>query len=722
MTELMDEMSLQQEPGGYDRHKPLSERPLTGENSRRSVHMRPQRKQRAKMLSVFEANRRLRAYKRLVQAAIESENNIDRLMQGVAKIAGEMLGDMCSIMLLNTHNEMYHIAALYDKDPEAVALVQQLLKDVVDIPRDQGNVAKVIKSGKPLLQPALSIEDIKAVAIPSLTEYVDRIGVASSLIVPIQGRSGMLGTVSASRHGGGKPYTAADQAFLMDVGFLLGVALEFFTVIDSLRREVGARQFAKEALAASEERFLSIFHATTLGIQVMDLVGTIIDSNAALQKITGYSEQELVGISFDELVHPEDVGQVANAFTQIKTNRGASVRLEHRMVRSDGSTIWVRATFAGVKKGGGDESLSLIVGIKEDITELKVAEAALVHSERTLAEAQRVAQLGSLELDVPGQVVHASEEALRIFDIPPEEFRGRESIIERTHPDDRQKIIDRSQAVLENGVPEEVEFRVVRPDGSVRIIRDRLAPYYDEAGKATRLLGTVHDVTEQKQAESELTELKRHLQRSIEIERLRLAQELHDVPLQQIYTVIYKLEEMRMQADIADGETLAQLSAELNKTVNTLRSTASELRPPTLSKFGLARAIRSHLADFQQNHPEIQIKHSLADDRQFLPEELRMVLFRVYQGSMANALRHAQPTEIRVSFTFDAEEACIEVTDNGKGFTVPANWLRMVRQGHYGLAGMAERVSAAGGTLTVQSEPGAPTTVRAALPWANFPK
>ena len=98
------------------------------------------------------------------------------------------------------------------------------------------------------------------------------------------------------------------------------------------------------------------------------------------------------------------------------------------------------------------------------------------------------------------------------------------------------------------------------------------------------------------------------------------------------------------------------------------------------------------------------------------------MLFRVFQGSMANAVRHAQPTEIKVSFTFDAEEACVEVTDNGKGFTVPANWMRMVRQGHYGLAGMAERVGAAGGKLTVESQPGAPTKVKAALPWMDFPK
>ena len=58
MTDMMDQMSLQQEPGGYDGHEPISERPLTGESSERRMRMRPQRKQRAKMLSAFEANRR----------------------------------------------------------------------------------------------------------------------------------------------------------------------------------------------------------------------------------------------------------------------------------------------------------------------------------------------------------------------------------------------------------------------------------------------------------------------------------------------------------------------------------------------------------------------------------------------------------------------------------------------------------------------------------------
>ena len=102
-----------------------------------------------------------------------------------------------------------------------------------------------------------------------------------------------------------------------------------------------------------------------------------------------------------------------------------------------------------------------------------------------------------------------------------------------------------------------------------------------------------------------------------------------------------------------------------------------------------------------------------------LPESVRLVLFRVLQESLANVARHSQATELGVGFNFDAEEARIEISDNGQGFSVPASWVGMVREGHYGLAGMAERVSAAGGVLTVQSQPGASTTVKVILPWSS---
>ncbi len=98
---------------------------------------------------------------------------------------------------------------------------------------------------------------------------------------------------------------------------------------------------------------------------------------------------------------------------------------------------------------------------------------------------------------------------------------------------------------------------------------------------------------------------------------------------------------------------------------------------------------------------------------------MRLALFRVLQQALVNVVRHAEATEVRIHFSFDAEEAHLEISDNGKGFQVPANWIEFVRQEHYGLAGASERVSALGGVFKVESKPGNSTTVRATIPWSE---
>src|SRR5690242_19887458 len=74
-------------------------------------------------------------------------------------------------------------------------------------------------------------------------------------------------------------------------------------------------------------------------------------------------------------------------------------------------------------------------------------------------------------------------------------------------------------------------------------------------------------------------------------------------------------------------------------------------------------------------------------------EEVRLALFRVFQQSMGNIVEHSGASELSVRFSFDAEEARLEISDNGTGFKVPANRIDFVREGRYGLAGAAERVN-----------------------------
>ena len=112
--------------------------------------------------------------------------------------------------------------------------------------------------------------------------------------------------------------------------------------------------------------------------------------------------------------------------------------------------------------------------------------------------------------------------------------------------------------------------------------------------------------------------------------------------------------------------------------------------------------------------------YALAHDSQLLPETVRLVLFRVLQEALANIVRHAEASQVNIRFSFDAEEAQLEIADNGKGFTVPESWLDLLHAGHYGLVGMAERVSAAGGTLEIESAPGSSTTIRVVVPYGKI--
>lgn len=230
------------------------------------------------------------------------------------------------------------------------------------------------------------------------------------------------------------------------------------------------------------------------------------------------------------------------------------------------------------------------------------------------------------------------------------------------------------------------------------------------------LVGIVEDISEQKRIEANLAEMKSRLHSNVERERLHLAQELHDGPMQELYSAIYQIEAMRSQPGSVSEEALQSIKNGLQTILGELRSVASELRPPSITNFGLEKAIRSYVAEYREKHPEYDIHLALAQDHQFLPEDMRLALFRILQQSLMNVVRHAEASQINVRFTFDAEEAQLEIRDDGKGFVVPASLVELTRGGHFGLAGAAERVEALGGRLEIRSRPGDGTQVLAAIP------
>lgn len=237
-------------------------------------------------------------------------------------------------------------------------------------------------------------------------------------------------------------------------------------------------------------------------------------------------------------------------------------------------------------------------------------------------------------------------------------------------------------------------------------------------GDETSAVVAFRDISRRKAVAAELAELRHRLARGQERERARLARDLHDGPLQDLYAARYQLQAVSrlLDDDPRAGHHLELMRRLFQQIGDALRSITDELRPPALVPFGLEAAIRSHAAAFQQLYPDLTITLDLTADAQTLPEHARLTLYRIYREMLSNVARHAAATQVLVRFQLDAGGLLLEIQDNGDGFDVPERWIDLVRAGHFGLAGAAERAEEIDGRFLILSTPGKGTIVRVHAP------
>ncbi|MCV7388983.1 ATPase [Mycobacterium vulneris] len=196
-----------------------------------------------------------------------------------------------------------------------------------------------------------------------------------------------------------------------------------------------------------------------------------------------------------------------------------------------------------------------------------------------------------------------------------------------------------------------------------------------------------------------------------EIERRRLAGDIHDGISQRLVTLSYRLD---AAARAVEPQTVAEQLAAARElvalTLQEARAAISGLRPPVLDDLGLSGG----LASLARSIPRIPIDVDLAETR--VPDHIELALYRIAQECLQNVVKHAEAERARLTFAVDDGVARLEIVDDGKGFDTFEHPLGSDEMGGYGLLSMAERAEIVGGRLHIRSRPGAGTTVTATIP------
>lgn len=246
-----------------------------------------------------------------------------------------------------------------------------------------------------------------------------------------------------------------------------------------------------------------------------------------------------------------------------------------------------------------------------------------------------------------------------------------------------------------------------RADGSLFPVEVSLSPL---PGTELRVICAVRDVTDR----NRLREFTKAAMNAAEEERRRIARELHDDTAQVLSALLLRFESSLRATEADVQERLhGEIREGLRSAADGVRRIARGLRPPALEDAGVVAAIRGHLRNAVDHLESLSSEFHSEAVEHFLTAEAKLVLYRVVQEAVSNAVRHSGATQLRIDVVAGPRHVTGTVSDNGIGFdpgTLPES-----DQG-LGLVGMQERASAVGGRLSIDSKPGDGTRVRVEIP------
>ncbi len=521
-------------------------------------------------------------------------------------------------------------------------------------------------------------------------------------------------------------------------GFLIGHS--------GTAEDISERKESELALLQSENRYRVLVEQAADGIHTYDFEGNIIDVNTKFCEMLGYTREELLRLKVNDLIPAADLVSAPLRFDDLRA--GKTIISERLILRKDGKLLPVEIS-------GKMLPSSTLQAIIRDITKRKRAEDALLASEEWLRAIFDASRDGILVED-DERIIYVNKSYTSLFGYDsPEELIGRHvSVVISTEDVERMLEYGSSRAQGES-VASVYEFKGKRKDGTLIDVEASVSSS-TVAGRAY-ITTTVRDIAERKRAEEALRqahdelerrvaertvelantneklqaeirertrmgEARRHLLQQLdtaqEDERRRISRELHDQMGQHLAAIVLLVNSLKdfPQLETATNsrfEQLEEVAQQISREVDTL---AWELRPTVLDDVGLDAALANHLEKWSKRSGVSVDFHStgLADRR--LPPQIETAIYRLAQEALTNIIKHAQATNVGVILERRDGQVSVIIDDDGCGFAVESLLTTPAEGRRMGILGMQERTTLVGGTLNIESSPGAGTTIFVRIP------